>query len=904
MNPTGGTVLKVISTTPFQFAGISGKLDFPHHSLTLIVKGTFSLDPAEKTAPVEDPPFPTGDEYYPDRDHRQGSLRYESDFAWFKPRADLLLAGKCYTPEGKPIQMCPVTFQVGSRSRSLAVFGDRRWRRNKLGLLRITDPEPFTEMDLRYENSFGGTGYGNNPAGKGYGSEQDETGKKVRPLPNIEDPNALIDSPRCHPEPGGFGPLSRNWEQRDARRGTYRGNYLKERWPWFPEDFDWSHFNAAPQEMQVEGYLRGDETLYLENLHPRHSQYHSQLPGIKVRCFLNALAKPGEQETSFEEVSMNLDTLWVDMEAEKLVLVWRGWTKVLSEDYEEIQHVFIMSEPLAQEPQSVEECRRLYLDELSEYEREWGTGPDEAEPVPEAAEVVEQEAGKELKGDSTSARRDAESEEEARRQKEELRKRLEKQSSALLAQLGINLGNLPPEVQQRTREQHARIISRLTEDDPKKAMMGEKARLESQLKGELAKMGIDADNLPPVSEKAKAEQARFMKEMGPANFDVSGDPELSRVWTMLAAVMPRMGIDPENLTPLIAQSKKHMEKIKGQLGVEEKTPEEEEQAQDEESVHLTREVIQERAARGESFAGEDLRNLDLSELELKGIVFTGTIFSGTNLAGADLEASNLTGADLRNSNLGSSNLTGANLAAANLSSANLEKACLRDADITEGDLTHATLAGAELTDAVFEKATMAGAVLDGVEAEDAYFSGADLSGASFKNAELSRADFSTCRLDKTDFQGANLSAACVEGAAGVGINFSEVNLSALRASEGCDFSQASFRKAQGSESIWHTAKLFEADFSYAQMEGADFAEASLEGANLYAADMKFSRFRKANLRRAELVQMNLFEGSLEKADLTEANLSGSNLYGAEFLEAILERTNLKGANLKRTKLHG
>ncbi len=36
------------------------------------------------------------------------------------------------------------------------------------------------------------------------------------------------------------------WTQRYSKIGNYKGNYLKERWPWFPKDFDWGYFNAAP----------------------------------------------------------------------------------------------------------------------------------------------------------------------------------------------------------------------------------------------------------------------------------------------------------------------------------------------------------------------------------------------------------------------------------------------------------------------------------------------------------------------------------------------------------------------------------------------------------------------------------------------------------------------------------
>ena len=134
--------------------------------------------------------------------------------------------------------------------------------------------------------------------------------------------------------------------------------------------------------MQVEGYLRGDEKLYLENLHPEHSKYNSQLPGLRVRCFVTKQIRPDSEETSFNEVSMKLDTLWVDMEAEKLVLVWRGWTDVLSEEYEEIQHIFIMSEELKDKPQNKEQCHALFIKALEEYEAEWAEAPEEEAPEP------------------------------------------------------------------------------------------------------------------------------------------------------------------------------------------------------------------------------------------------------------------------------------------------------------------------------------------------------------------------------------------------------------------------------------------------------------------------------------------------------------------------------------------
>lgn len=732
--------MEIIKQADFQFAFIAGRIGFPKHSLTLIVRGTYGLLPGKTAMPAEEQLYPSGDELYEDDDKGTGSSRYESDFAFHKPRADLLLAGKCYVSGGKPTLASRVTFQVGDKSKSLAVIGNRYWK----GLMNtISDPEPFTEMELRYENGFGGEGYKKNPVGKGYRKEQTESGSRVRPLPNIEDMQKRIGSTSDNPEPAGFGPLGRMWQQRFSKMGTYKGTWLKERWPWFPKDFDWGHFNAAPPDMQVDGYLKGDEELYFENLHPVHSQYRSQLPGLRARLFINESDQDVQNETYFKEVKLNLDTLWVDMEAEKLVLVWRGFTEVKSEEFEEIQHVFIVSEKLDEPSQSLDFYWELFQQTLTDEEDEETFEP---EPIEE-------------------------------------------------------------------------------EDEEDIEMEAEIAKAEEQMRASLIEAGIDPDNPPEPSEEDKRKEAEILKE----------------------------------------------------LGIEEEI----------EEVPLTREIFIERANKKESFEGEDLRGIDLSELDLQGLNFQNSILSEVSL---------------KNSNLSGANLTEANLAEADLSDAKLNNVIMKETDLKGAILIKADLTGAVIEDAIFEKAKLNNALLNEVKGKDALFSEVNISEANFIRGDFTGCDFSNCNMDKADFQGSNLCDASVEGASGIQANMSETDLTGLKASEGCNFTKASFRKAKGLESIWENANLTEADFSYAEMEGANFSSALLEKANLYASNMKFARFTKANLTNAVLKEMNLFQGSFEKANLTNADCSGSNFYAAEFLDAVIKDTKFLFTNLKMTKL--
>jgi len=903
--------LELVNLTDFQFAPLSGRINFPGHSLTLIIKGTFNLVPDKMAVPSDEPLYPTGDEFFPDDVDMIGAPRYESDFAYFKPETDLLLAGHCHCPGGKPIPACPVTFRVGPVSRSLYVFGDRFWK-TVAGLRTITEPEPFTKMELRYENSFGGQGFKNNPIGKGAGAEESDKGK-TWPLPNIEDPQDLIDSPGKKPDPAGFGPIGRMWEQRYSKMGSYSGSYLKDRWPWFAEDFNYAYFNAAPAGMQMDGYLRGDESVSFENLHPEHPRYESSLPGIRVRCFANRENGSGGNGADFREVSMRLDTLWADMDAEKLVLVWRGVMETASEDYEEeIEHIFIMSESLDQENESLMRCHELFLAALAEEEEEREMEPEEP---PEEEQEVKAEAPKvtepEIPGD-------------------DLKKQIEAQTGILLAKMGIDLNSLPPAERQKAKKEQDRIIERITQSDPDKMAAVEEKEIQAQMSGALEKAGIDANNLPGLSDKAKAEQLRLFKELGMDDPTIMQDPEIAGFLGILGALMPKMGIDPEDLTPVIEAAKK-------QLGIPETKDKEKE-----EQTALTREIVAERSARGESFAGENLSGLNLKDLDLKELDFTGADLSGTDLSGAVLDRAILAGADLSEciidnarleetdltgatlsearltgamcigstftgTNLVSADLSGADLSGAvlegaDLTGANMEKAMLIEADATEAKFTDTRMTGTNLSEALFEQAEMVNAIMEDVIARDAYFAEADLSGAKLSGSDLSGADFSGATLNGADFKNSILAEASVENSTCMNADFTGADLTKLRASEGGNFSNSTFIKATGFESMWQDSILDKADFSFSKMQGADFTKASLEGANMAAADMKQACFRKANLSQARLVVMNLFECSMEKADLTGADLSGSNMYGAEFLDAIIDKTIFERTNLKMTKL--
>src|SRR5687768_3070880 len=116
---------------------------------TFILKATFRLSSGEAPVTWGDEPDPLSGELYYEGDP-QGSLSYESDFAPFKPRADMLVVGTAHAPGGRPVRELPVSIRVGGYSKALRVSGDRSWEGGPPHA-NMTGPELFAAMPLTYE---------------------------------------------------------------------------------------------------------------------------------------------------------------------------------------------------------------------------------------------------------------------------------------------------------------------------------------------------------------------------------------------------------------------------------------------------------------------------------------------------------------------------------------------------------------------------------------------------------------------------------------------------------------------------------------------------------------------------------------------------------------------------------
>jgi hypothetical protein len=129
-------------------------------------------------------------------------------------------------------------------------------------------------MPLTYDRAFGGVDpasgetFRGNPAGRGFISRRTREAIHDRLLPNIEDVKEPITSWESRPKPAGFAFFGRGWVPRLGYAGTYDDTYQKERAPLLPSDFSYAFFNGAHPDLQVEGYLRGDEEVELRGVSP------------------------------------------------------------------------------------------------------------------------------------------------------------------------------------------------------------------------------------------------------------------------------------------------------------------------------------------------------------------------------------------------------------------------------------------------------------------------------------------------------------------------------------------------------------------------------------------------------------------------------------------------------------
>jgi len=331
--------MDIRNDTPFEDGLSIGLGPNRHPCISVIIKGTFVL-PRILDGPVEvatdQIPFVTADEYY--NGDVTGNVRLETDNAVFKPRADIVLVGKAYTPGGQPAKTVDVLLRVGETCKIIRVFGDRQWLfpSRMVMVPVISAPEPFIEMPLLYERAYGGFDHkaskwcDKNLSGLGFIGRKSRDSVHEQQLPNLEDSANLIKSWDDTPDPVGFGFYDRNWQPRAGYAGTPEGLTQADETFGLASDFQHDFYNSAHPDLQVTGYLHGNENVELINV-TTDKQRRFNLPGIRPEITVDAGRQSGAEEeevtepTSQEQpLDVHLDTLVFLPDEDIFFQVWRG----------------------------------------------------------------------------------------------------------------------------------------------------------------------------------------------------------------------------------------------------------------------------------------------------------------------------------------------------------------------------------------------------------------------------------------------------------------------------------------------------------------------------------------------------------------------------------------------------
>jgi len=293
------------------------------------------------------------DEYYDSGDPDWATVKFEADLVAFKPAVDLVVVGKAYAPNGRPVQTMDISVEVAGRKKIIRLFGDRKCRWNPGQPPFFTDPADFQAMEVRYERAFGGTDKSSDPLipftyprnHMGCGLVLKNVRERVEglALPNLEDPEDLLTPERIIlddpyrwnslPLPQGLGWVQRSWYPRSSFAGIMPpfldpDEVMREellglvparqvalarqfRLP----SFD-ARFNNGASPGLLFPHLTGGEKISLQGL-TLSGRLDFVLPGEQPKLMLDIGIGENELEPVLQTVCIRPEDMQVD-------LVWRG----------------------------------------------------------------------------------------------------------------------------------------------------------------------------------------------------------------------------------------------------------------------------------------------------------------------------------------------------------------------------------------------------------------------------------------------------------------------------------------------------------------------------------------------------------------------------------------------------
>lgn len=731
------------------------------------------------------------DEFHAGDEERQGELLYASDFADFKIGAEILVRASCYP--ATPSDKSTVEVRLGDWSKELQVLGTHIWL-DRIAGGHTSDIQPFGHMAVDYAHAYGGPDFAANPVGKGHErreSQDDDSDEAYAPprsarsevmaskqASNIRYPKGerLRDG-----QPAGFGPINPQWPYRLSKLGAaYDDHWRRYRAPYYPEDFDWRYFHAAPADQQFPGYLDGDETLTLINLHPKTSKLRTQLPAKRLRLFVL------DAQEQAREVPMHLDTVFADVDDEALYLTWRGLSPAQQADLSDIQYGYLAMEELAEPPAPAETYEAL----LRKFAAD-PVGMDDVMPADfqNAEQLLAQLGGSE----------------------EDVAKLLEHEDAdnpigALLAQLGPLAGPVAKAAKGPLAmalpgidagELNASIVAAI------RGSQGPTANSRSALNQQLGKT------------RTSLEQQR----------SVFGEtPEIKKAFEQLDSLRPET-TENDSLGPgaqLIGEDLSGRDLSNMDLSGADLSD------AILEGTQLKNATLCGCNLEGAQLVGADLSGADLSGANLRHVLASRSLFVGAQLKGVSLDMSQWLDCDLQDANLAESSGETITISDSSFQRVDAKGLRLKRATIEKSDFQDANLDGAELDSTGFRECNATNLKLKQGQLLAASFHKCDLSGSCFDGSVGKGCAFSETILHRSSFEEASFTLSNFFGAHATRANFRSAVLALSRLDKAvlseCSFEHASLRSAS-----LLRATLDKVDFSGAILFESDLSETTGKG---------------------------------------------------------------------------
>jgi uncharacterized protein YjbI with pentapeptide repeats len=811
--------------------------------------------------------------------------------------------GSAYALAATQQQGMAVRAGVGSLSKTLHVFPPRQWRKNLTGW-SIESGGALSRLSLDWQHAYGAKDYPDNPEGIGYIADPDKA--EGLPLPQIEDVRTPLRAPGEKLSPASLLPLPPQSRERMVFLGTCDERWSKQRAPFLPLDTDPRWFDEVAQDQCTDGYWVGNEAWSVAGMHPQKLEVSGRLPGLRPRLFVQrralaeapALAKDQPALEPIEEARLELDTVWLFPDVERVLLLHRTTLRVTDIDGEDLAALGVGVERADESGKS----REQWIAEL------WPKPamPEVKTPATELPATLDPQK---LKADllaTMQASLDGLYASFAAMQSETF---AEAKQVAEKGGISIDPKLLKPVQAPNLAELVNSLPAKRAPFDPiaheaalQAQLVSSKAAAIQQFEQVARKMGMDPQAMLAQAEANRGKYAKVPVDPVAAVDRLDLPPkEKAQLHNRVAKAMTKFDSDMAGLTSKLAAQQKEIAASRPKLPTLGKLP----------TVKLstgwTRELLEashkvETKLDGERFVDLDLSGIDLSGGVMQNCSFESCQLKGAKLAAADLSGGRFSGCDFSQADLQLAVLNAGTFKTCTFTDAKLAKASLNAVHVEKSPFDGADLTQVQSTRGQFVDSSFVAATLTEGDFAGARWQGCDLTTANFQDAKLDKAQLHACVVDNADFSRAALPASSWSQVTGQAVNLSHANLRNWRLDQSCSLPHVLLNNVNLSKASLQYVGLEQASLRDANLSGALFSRCDLRGANGYHANAGSADFTGSNLSNSSWLGANFLEARLRKVNLSNTDLRGSNLHGINSEGAHGAAVRLEGALLSRCRL--